>query len=73
MSPRVIFLIFVSGKIVITGAKKESDLSHALTKIYPVLVEFKKTHTATLPGLPAAASPEKEASEKDTQREMEEV
>ena len=34
----------------ITGAKKESDLSNALTKIYPVLVEFKKTHVATLPG-----------------------
>jgi transcription initiation factor TFIID TATA-box-binding protein len=53
VSPRVVFLIFVSGKIVITGAKKESDLANALTKIYPVLVEFKKTHIATLPGIPA--------------------
>ncbi|CAB9498849.1 box-binding protein-like protein 2 [Seminavis robusta] len=52
--PRVVFLIFVSGKVVITGAKKESDLSDALTKLYPVLVEFKKTHVASLPGLPAA-------------------
>lgn len=50
MSPRVVFLIFVSGKVVITGAKKESDLSSALTKLYPVLVEFKKTHVAPLPG-----------------------
>jgi transcription initiation factor TFIID TATA-box-binding protein len=60
VSPRVVFLIFVSGKIVITGAKKESDLSNALTKIYPVLVEFKKSQTTTLPDLPAppaAASP----------------
>lgn len=56
VSPRVVFLIFVSGKVVITGAKKESDLSLALTKLYPVLVEFKKTHVATLPGLPAAAA-----------------
>jgi transcription initiation factor TFIID TATA-box-binding protein len=56
VSPRVVFLIFVSGKVVITGAKKESDLSLALTKLYPVLVEFKKTHVASLPGLPAAAA-----------------
>jgi len=46
-SPRVVFLIFVSGKIVITGAKKESDLSLALTKLYPVLLEFKKVQTTT--------------------------
>jgi len=56
VSPRVVFLIFVSGKVVITGAKKESDLSNALTKIYPVLVEFKKTHVAGLPGV-APATP----------------
>jgi transcription initiation factor TFIID TATA-box-binding protein len=56
VNPRVVFLIFVSGKIVITGAKKESDLSSALSKIYPVLVEFKKTHVAVLPGLPASAA-----------------
>lgn len=55
VSPRVVFLIFVSGKIVITGAKKESDLSNALTKLYPVLVEFRKTHIATLPGAATAA------------------
>jgi transcription initiation factor TFIID TATA-box-binding protein len=57
VSPRVVFLIFVSGKVVITGAKKESDLSSALTKLYPVLVEFKKTHVAPLPSLAAAALP----------------
>jgi transcription initiation factor TFIID TATA-box-binding protein len=56
VSPRVVFLIFVSGKVVITGAKKESDLSSALTKLYPVLVEFKKTHVAPLPSLAAAAA-----------------
>lgn len=49
VSPRVVFLIFVSGKIVITGAKKESDLANALTKLYPVLVEFKKVHVASFP------------------------
>ena len=56
VNPRVVFLIFVSGKVVITGAKKESDLSNALTKLYPVLVEFKKTHVASLPGLPPSAA-----------------
>jgi transcription initiation factor TFIID TATA-box-binding protein len=57
VSPRVVFLIFVSGKIVITGAKKESDLSSALTKIYPVLVEFRKHNVSSLPGLPASSTP----------------
>jgi transcription initiation factor TFIID TATA-box-binding protein len=58
VSPRVVFLIFVSGKIVITGAKKESDLSNALTKLYPVLVEFKKVHTAPFPPVnPAITGP----------------
>ncbi|CAJ1966536.1 unnamed protein product [Cylindrotheca closterium] len=47
LNPRVVFLIFVSGKLVITGAKKESDLSVALTKLFPVLVEFKKEHVAS--------------------------
>jgi transcription initiation factor TFIID TATA-box-binding protein len=56
VSPRVVFLIFVSGKIVITGAKKESDLSTALTKLYPVLVEFKKVHVASLPSLSTASA-----------------
>ncbi|ACI65791.1 predicted protein [Phaeodactylum tricornutum CCAP 1055/1] len=57
VNPRVVFLIFVSGKIVITGAKKEMDLAHALTKLFPVLMEFKKTHITTVPGVPAASLP----------------
>lgn len=44
VNPRVVLLIFVSGKIVITGGKREIDLSNALTKIYPVLCEFQKIH-----------------------------
>jgi transcription initiation factor TFIID TATA-box-binding protein len=44
VNPRVVLLIFVSGKIVITGGKREIDLANALTKIYPVLCEFQKTH-----------------------------
>jgi transcription initiation factor TFIID TATA-box-binding protein len=66
VSPRVVFLIFVSGKIVITGAKKETDLSNALTKLYPVLVEFKKTHIATLPGTTSATTASSPAAKKYT-------
>lgn len=49
VNPRVVFLIFVSGKVVITGAKKETDLSSAFSKLYPVLLEFRKQHVAALP------------------------
>lgn len=76
VSPRVVFLIFVSGKVVITGAKKESDLSSALTKLYPVLVEFKKSHVAPFPGLTvaaASATPEKIAELDKEQRQIAEI
>lgn len=56
VSPRVVFLIFVSGKIVITGAKTEMDLRQAFIKIHPVLVEYRKVHVATLPGTPASSN-----------------
>ena len=63
VSPRVVFLIFVSGKIVLTGAKKETDLSTALTKLYPVLLEFKKT-TQNTPFNPIAAGATTTADER---------
>lgn len=69
VSPAVVFLIFVSGKIVITGGKKESDLSLALSKMYPVLLEFKKSQVGTLPGLPPTA----EAAGVEKDRQMDEV
>jgi transcription initiation factor TFIID TATA-box-binding protein len=68
VSPNVVFLIFVSGKVVITGGKRESDLSIALTKLYPVLVEFKKTQVAPPPGLSVAVT-----AGGDTDKQMEEV
>jgi len=40
--PKVVLLIFVSGKVVLTGAKKREDLFAAFEKIYPVLQEFRK-------------------------------
>lgn len=63
VSPRVVFLIFVSGKIVITGAKKESDLANALTKLYPVLVEFKKVQVASFPSAAQGANSSSEISQ----------
>ncbi len=52
VSPRVVFLIFVSGKVVITGAKTEEQMTEALTKMYPVLVEFRKQNVTHIPGIP---------------------
>ena len=40
--PKIVLLIFVSGKIVLTGAKERSDIFHAYQKIYPVLLGFRK-------------------------------
>jgi len=50
-NPRVVFLIFVSGKVVITGAKTEQDLADAREKMGPVLEEYKKVTTVgSMPG-----------------------
>jgi len=54
--PRVVLLIFVSGKIVLTGAKKEEYLVEALEKMYPVLSEFKKATTGLASGKAPPAS-----------------
>jgi transcription initiation factor TFIID TATA-box-binding protein len=40
--PKVVLLIFVSGKIVITGAKSEEDLENCITNIYPSLLANRK-------------------------------
>jgi len=40
--PRIVLLIFVSGKVVLTGAKRKEELYEAFEKIYPVLCEFRK-------------------------------
>jgi len=42
MDPPVVLLIFVSGKIVLTGAKERDHIHKAFEKIYPVLELFKK-------------------------------
>ena len=42
ISPKVALLIFVSGKLVITGARTRDDIKKSFDKIYPVLQEFEK-------------------------------
>ena len=41
-NPKVVLLIFTSGKIVLAGAKKRQDIHNAYQNIYPVLFKFKK-------------------------------
>ncbi|KAF1983725.1 putative TATA-box-binding protein [Aulographum hederae CBS 113979] len=43
MRPKVVLLIFTSGKIVITGAKVREDIYQAFELMYPVLRDFRKT------------------------------
>ena len=40
--PKVVLLIFVSGKVVLTGAKSEAMINKAFTDMYHVLAEFRK-------------------------------
>ena len=42
VKPKVVLLIFVSGKIVLTGAKVRDEIYQAFENIYPVLTEFRK-------------------------------
>lgn len=52
-NPKVVLLIFVSGKIVLTGAKTEQALAEARRKMGPVLEEYKKVAVdINLPGTP---------------------
>jgi len=43
VKPRVVLLIFVSGKVVITGAKVKRDIEEAFQNIYPILKGFRKS------------------------------
>jgi hypothetical protein len=42
VDPKIVLLIFVSGKVVLTGAKKREDIYRAFEAIYPVLQTFRK-------------------------------
>ncbi|KAF2665391.1 putative TATA-box-binding protein [Microthyrium microscopicum] len=43
MKPKIVLLIFVSGKIVLTGAKVREEIYQAFEMIYPVLSDFRKS------------------------------
>ncbi|XP_037251350.1 TATA box-binding protein-like 2 [Falco rusticolus] len=43
VKPRIVLLIFVSGKVVLTGAKERSEIYEAFENIYPILRGFKKS------------------------------
>lgn len=40
--PKIVLLIFVSGKVVLTGAKDKMQIYEAFEKIYPLLGQFRK-------------------------------
>jgi transcription initiation factor TFIID TATA-box-binding protein len=42
VKPKIVLLLFVSGKIVLTGAKVREEIYQAFDTIYPVLVEYRK-------------------------------
>jgi transcription initiation factor TFIID TATA-box-binding protein len=43
-SPKIVLLIFVSGKIVLTGAKTTDAIVEAAQDIHGKLLEFRKTN-----------------------------
>jgi len=49
VKPKVVALIFVSGKIVFTGAKTREDIQQAFDNLYPVLLGFKKEQVEVRP------------------------
>ncbi|XP_045143567.1 TATA box-binding protein-like 2 [Echinops telfairi] len=46
VKPRIVLLIFVSGKVVLTGAKERSEIYEAFENIYPILKGFKKARVS---------------------------
>mmetsp|Transcript_4907 Transcript_4907/g.8535 ORF Transcript_4907/g.8535 Transcript_4907/m.8535 type:complete len:252 (-) Transcript_4907:1535-2290(-) len=53
LQPKVVLLIFVSGKVVLTGAKSRADIQTAFDNIYPILQGFSKNR----PLVPLASEP----------------
>lgn len=43
VKPRIVLLIFVSGKVVLTGAKVRTEIEEAFNNIYPILKGFRKS------------------------------
>lgn len=45
--PKVTCIIFVSGKVVMTGCKNQESLEAAAGKVYPTLLDFRKKNITT--------------------------
>ena len=45
--PKIVLLIFTSGKIVLAGAKNRNDIYKAYYKMYPVLRQYRKQQNMT--------------------------
>lgn len=43
LDPKVVLLIFVSGKVVLTGAKTRDQINRAFEILYPVLLQYRKS------------------------------
>lgn len=48
IKPKIVLLIFVSGKIVLTGAKERNDIFMAFQNIYETLLQFKKREAGSI-------------------------
>lgn len=51
VQPKIVLLIFVSGKVVLTGGKVRKEIYAAFEQIYPVLTEFRKSSADAQPAL----------------------
>tara|TARA_B110001452_G_C15129724_1_gene393708 strand:- start:84 stop:245 length:162 start_codon:yes stop_codon:yes gene_type:complete len=49
VQPKIVLLIFVSGKVVLTGGKVRKEIYAAFENIYPVLQEFRKSSADAQP------------------------
>eukprot|EP01023_Acetabularia_acetabulum_P024158 TRINITY_DN2339_c1_g1_i5.p2 TRINITY_DN2339_c1_g1~~TRINITY_DN2339_c1_g1_i5.p2 ORF type:complete len:298 (-),score=69.84 TRINITY_DN2339_c1_g1_i5:501-1394(-) len=57
LQPKIVLLIFVSGKVVLTGAKERTEIYRAFEQIYPVLTQFRKGDSEPHPDGPPIMPP----------------
>lgn len=53
INPKIVLLIFVSGKVVLTGAKLRQEIYDAFNNIYHVLLQFRKPRPNAAPAVAA--------------------
>ena len=49
--PMVVLLVFVSGKVVLTGAKSKAEIDQSFKLIWPILLKFRKVHNLEAVGM----------------------